>query len=150
MENRKTNLFEGLKYPNGDVYKGKIINGKRNGYGILILSSGIKVEGSFLDDIIVGQCIINDEKGNVYIGFIENGSLNGKCVIKYANNESYEGYVKDNKKCGQGRFTFADGSFYLGEFKEDKFNGKGTIFNEKGILKTGYWVDGVLEKNKNI
>lgn len=142
---KQDKFLQVIEYDNGDIYGGEVsADGKKNGYGVLTLKSGIEIEGTFLNDRPDGQCVITDLDKNKYIGTIKNGYLNGECVIQYANKDQFVGYVVNNKKEGQGRYTFADGKFYLGEFKNDKFDGKGTLIYlepNKEII-TGIWKDG--------
>ena len=52
----KNDLFNGkgqLIYKDGTVYDGEFINGKKNGYGIILYPSGLKTEGKFKDDVLI-------------------------------------------------------------------------------------------------
>jgi hypothetical protein len=40
-----------VEYPNGDHYEGSIIDGKRNGYGVLTYSNKDKYSGNWKDDM---------------------------------------------------------------------------------------------------
>ena len=54
----KNGLFEGkgqLIYKDGTVYDGEFVNGKKNGNGILLSNSGIKIEGIFKDDKLIEE-----------------------------------------------------------------------------------------------
>lgn len=131
MESPKDNLTSNpekqvvvIKYENGDVYEGQVDkNGKRNGYGKLLVKNKYAYEGEFEDDQEHGQ---------------------GKFV--YENGNTYEGSVKGGKRIGWGKLTAKDKYTYLGEFKDDHANGWGELttieYSYAGQMKD-YTPDGV-------
>lgn len=102
-------------------YKGSIRNGKRDGYGRLLISK--------LSSISTLQNLI---KYKVYLDFKEyldsKWDKNGNLIVK-ENNEfliNYTGYFKNNLPHGLGTLTFNRGT-YRGKFKKGKFDGYGKL-----------------------
>ena len=78
--------------PNGNVYEGKYLDGKRSGKGKLTWVSG-----------------------NVYEGDYLNGVRTGKGKFTYADGTIYEGDFLDGKHHGKGKYTDKDGTIYEGD-----------------------------------
>ena len=76
-------------------YKGKITNGKPNGFGVLTYPDGKKYVGEHKNGLPNGQGTFTFTSGNIYVGEFKDGILNG-----------------------QGIFTLSDGWKYFGEWKD--------------------------------
>lgn len=120
-----------IQYPNGDMYDGEVVDGKRDGHGTLKTSKFTYV-GPF-------ECGLIDGINGVMIWntFKENGvEVIGK---------KYEGSFKKGKKEGYGVLVDGKGYKYEGMWQSDKFNGKGKLTKSDGIeLHEGVFVDGKL------
>jgi hypothetical protein len=57
-----------MKYANGDVYKGYIKNGKREGEGVLITKKGDEIEGTWKEDKKHGLVTCVLANGDYYRG----------------------------------------------------------------------------------
>ena len=71
IQNRKqekNERYEIIKYDNGDAYKGELVNGKRNGFGVCIFKNKDRYEGLWKDDLMhsIGKYIYKD--GATYSG----------------------------------------------------------------------------------
>ena len=125
---------EQLNYENGKYYRGKIINGKANGKGILYNEDGnIEYEGDFVDDKKEGKGILYNEEGNIeYEGDFVKDKFNGKGKYYYENgNIEYEGDFVNGKFEGKGKGYYENGKImYEGDFVNDKFEGKGKYYDE--------------------
>ncbi|GAA0234819.1 hypothetical protein GCM10008921_18900 [Metaclostridioides mangenotii] len=122
IPNNKNNV---LKYDNGDMYKGEVVNGKRSGFGICIFSENEKYEGLWKDDLMHGI---------------------GKYL--YKDGIIYTGEFKRGKKNGLGKLIYPNGEIFKGYFLDDKRNGKGVVYTQEGKKEVGIWKNG--EKIQNI
>jgi len=110
-----------LVLPDGKIYKGKFINGKRHGFGKLIYPDGLEYEGDFIDNRQEGYGTYVFPDGRRYVG------------------QFYAG-----KRNGQGTLTSPDGRIYTGQWKDGMITGYGTLTYPDGTAKTGRWLDGVF------
>jgi hypothetical protein len=149
----------------GNYYKGKLVNGKGNGEGELLLFNKVKYIGNFVDDIpngkgkmislldgseydgdIVqgkkeGKGILKFKDGTEYEGEFKDDNFNGNGVLKYYNGRKYEGTFKDGKMDGNGKFTWEDGKIYIGSYINDKKHGKGKLMWNSEKYYEGNWVN---------
>ena len=149
----------------GNYYKGKLVNGKGNGEGELLLFNKVKYIGNFVDDIpngkgkmislldgseydgdIVqgkkeGKGILKFKDGTEYEGEFKDDNFNGNGVLKYYNGRKYEGTFKDGKMDGNGKFTWEDGKIYIGSYMNDKKHGKGKLMWNSEKYYEGNWVN---------
>jgi len=79
-----------VQYSDGSTYKGKLLDNKKNGYGIFTTNT-FTYKGEF----------INDE-------------MNGYGKAVYLDGSIYEGDWKNGLKCGEGILVFANGDVYDG------------------------------------
>ncbi len=119
-----------IKYPNGDVYDGEVVNGKRDGHGEL-KTSNFTYTGSFQCGLIDGEGIM------IWNTFKENGiEVIGK---------RYKGSFRKGKKEGYGTLTDGKGVKYEGLWEDDKYHGKGKLSTDDGKeLQEGIFVNGKL------
>jgi len=77
---------------NGDVYKGEMDDGKRNGYGKkTYASSGNSYEGFWVSNAATGKGVFTYASGTRQIGNFVESKLNGKGKIIAANGRVFEG-----------------------------------------------------------
>ena len=129
LERRVSNNSGGnyltFKSPKGNeiYYVGAVRNGKANGAGIALLSTGSRYEGDWQD---------NQKHGT------------GKFF--WTDGARYEGGYQRDQRHGTGSYKFPDGSKYVGEWERDVRHGKGKFYNKKGELVTeGVWRNDELE-----
>lgn len=110
-------------FPNGDVYSGSYVNGKRCGKGKYTFKSG-----------------------GVYNGeYNSSGERTGKGTFTYSDKSKYTGDWVLGKKEGRGIYTYPNGDQYEGEWKNDQRDGSGVYrFKSTGIKKEGKWTSGAL------
>ena len=152
------------------IYKGSFnLKGKKEGFGILIDSSGNKYIGEWKNDLFHGKGILISINGDFYQGnFISgriegngiyyssknkynytgdfyNNKFDGKGKIIYEKNDTnniynyYEGDFSVGYMHGEGNLFFTDGSYYKGDFDKNYFEGDGTFIFQNGRKYTGNW-----------
>lgn len=82
-----------IKSPQGDVYEGAMLNGKKHGYGVLKAANGDLYDGDWKDDRKHGYGIIKYASGALYAGEYQDDLRHGKGVYKFASGAMYEGDV---------------------------------------------------------
>ena len=76
---------ETIRYNDGCVYTGQVVNGKRHGKGTLTWPSGSVYEGDWRDDKRTGKGKYTWSSGNVYEGDFVDGNFTGKGKKIWAN-----------------------------------------------------------------
>jgi hypothetical protein len=139
------------KYKDKSRYKGYKMNGKKHGYGVLVLANGSRYEGDWKCDLMSGLGRLFYDTGVLAYegGFLDN-KVDGHGVMYNDqpsdeadgekldvdfmdlsgikdNWEKFEGTFKCDMKHGIGNWVFLGGKSFTGEFKEDKADGKGVF-----------------------
>jgi len=113
-----------LLSPQGDVYAGQWLAGKRQGLG--------------------AYCYKNK---STYVGYWKGGLKHGNGRMVYADGGVYEGDWRYNKRHGQGVYTYANGDLHVGAWFTGKKHGRGKYTSTQlGSRFVGMWRDGELEK----
>jgi small GTP-binding protein len=132
IENRK-DLLNDINNKRNE-YQGKIINGKKNGFGKMNYGNGDIYEGNWKDDLRDGEGTLINNNGDKYYGIWKNDVLNEKIEIEYINGDIYKGNLKEGKKNGNGMYIYKLLNIvYECNFENDNKNGYGkiTFFNKK-------------------
>lgn len=100
-------------------YLGEVDEGKAQGGGLGIWTTGSKYQGDW-----------------------KNNLRHGKGVFTWADGEKYDGnYVNDIRQ-GEGTYYWPSGERYEGEWKNDRRNGQGTLYDKDGNIRyRGTWQD---------
>lgn len=107
-------------------YVGEVNNGKANGQGIALLSTGSRYVGTWKDNMRHGE-------GTFY----------------WPDGEFYEGSYQNDIRHGQGTYHWPTGEKYTGEWRNDQRNGEGTFFGVEGeIVAKGTWKNDEFVKDK--
>lgn len=138
--------IETIKYDDGCVYTGEIVNGKRHGKGNMIWPNGTVYDGCWQNDLRSGkgrQVWGKDTEwaGTVYDGDWNEDKPNGRGVATWNNGVVYEGDFVDGDYNGKGKMTLPDGAVYEGDWRDDKRTGKGTYSWPSGDVYEGDWLD---------
>ena len=124
------------RYPNGDIYDGEWLEGKRHGRGVYAYRSGDKFVGEFAHGMREGFGVFVGADGDIngltvrgrrYEGEWKNGRMEGRGLFVHGDGNSYDGDFKDGKPHGRGVFTYANGDRFDGQFVRGKWSGKGTL-----------------------
>ena len=81
--NNDINNNQEIKYDNGDRYVGQVLNGLREGKGIMYYNNGDRYEGEFRNDKREGKGIYYKKDGSKIEGNFQNNELQGKIIINY-------------------------------------------------------------------
>lgn len=126
-----------------DFYKGVIINGKKEGIGILVDSTK-KYIGEFKKDQRHGKGFNITKNGDIYDGDWLHDKRNGKGRCTYSNGFYYEGEFSDNKISGFGILTYPGSDRCEGCFKNGKLHGNGKYYyHSSGDVYEGKWENGI-------
>ena len=143
---------ETIRYNDGCVYTGQVVNGKRHGKGRITWPSGDIYEGDWKDDKRTGKGKKIWANGDIYEGDWKDGVCTGKGKYTWGKDSKwagdiYEGDWKDGNRTGKGKYTWPNGDVYEGDFVDDKRTGKGKYTWGKdskwaGDVYEGDFVDG--------
>ena len=111
-----------IKWDNGDLYNGEWKNDKKEGKGIYCYNNGQRYEGDWYEDKKEGRGIY----------YWNNGEFQG---------DRYEGEWRDDNYEGKGIYYYNDGSKYEGDFKKGKREGKGVYYYSNGDREMGDYLD---------
>ena len=103
--NRSEIPVETIRYGDGCVYTGQVVNGKRNGRGTMTWPNGDVYEGDWRDGKRTGKGKYTWGKDSKWAGDV------------------YEGDFVEDKRNGTGTYTYANGRVKSGRWKDDKFLG---------------------------
>ena len=122
---------KGEEITNEGVYSGYFMNDKKNGKGKMINNiSGDIYEGNFKDDLFDGEGhYIYKMSGQEYKGEYKNGLMHGKGLYEWSQGEYYKGSFVNGKKEGNGEMHWADGRTYIGPFLNGRPQGIGIYDN---------------------
>ena len=123
--------------PEGNYFKGKLVNGQANGNGEMVITKRIKYKGNFTNNLPNQKGILENYIDNsIYEGELDNGVMSGKGILKFKDGTIYEGNFFNNKYEGFGKLKFKNGNIYEGNFHKNFFNGKGKyIYNDGKIFE---------------
>ena len=107
----------------GWVYEGPMVDGKRNGTGVVVDSGGNLIRAEFVAGHQSGKGEYTDLERR-HVGDMHGFNLNGNGVWRH-NGERYAGQFKANVREGQGTMTWPSGSRYVGNFVNGKLSGRG-------------------------
>ena len=135
-------------FPYG-VYHGQMKDGKRDGKGRFIWTSGGSrghmYEGDWKKDMMHGKGLYIFSEKKRYNGDWYNGDMHGKGVMKYSDGY-YEGDWVHDKREGKGKFLWMEdpwfGDIYEGGWKNDNRHGKGIYKKVNGDIYEGEWKNG--------
>ena len=126
------------------LYKGQILNKRKEGYGKMVYSDGTKYKGDFENDLKNGKGEQTYSNGEIYNGDWVQGKQTGSAIITYnkPDNAVYDGEITEGWLNGAGIFK-SNFLIYDGEFKNNKRDGFGSRFYHDWTPEyTGKWVKG--------
>jgi len=108
-----------------------------DGYGILHLGDGTKINGLIKNWEFPGDYKVTKPNGDYYEGQIVDFGFGGIGKLLTSNGEHYEGTFKDNKLHGEGLKIWPNGDKYIGNFKNGYMHGFGTKTLITGEVRSG-------------
>lgn len=107
-------------------YVGSVENGKANGRGVGLLSTGSR-----------------------YVGEWKNNKKHGTGEFYWQDGAHYEGEYFNDSRSGKGTYHFPGGDVFVGVWKNDLRNGQGVFYDKKGkVVAQGVWEDDELVERK--
>jgi hypothetical protein len=140
---RKSKGTAHLEYTDG-MYDGDIVDGERQGKGIMTYKNGDIYDGKWENDVRHGDGTLTTSKNIIYKGdWYEDDLEEG--TVSFPNGDEYDGvlYYADFSFDNFGQLTYADGSYYNGHWKKGIKEGEGEMRYVNGDKYYGFW-----EKNK--
>lgn len=131
-----------LRYADGTVWEGPMVDGKRHGRWVERLADGGVQEGSYVEGKRHGQWTVRRADGDVYQGPVVEGKKHGQWVERYADGNVHEGPYADGKAHGQWVLRSADGGVREGPYVDGKKNGRWVERFANGNVAEGPYVDG--------
>ncbi|PJF33420.1 MAG: hypothetical protein CUN57_02235, partial [Phototrophicales bacterium] len=96
-----------ITYPNGDVYDGEWMGGRRNGKGIF-RSAMYTYTGHWKNNAMHGTGKMKMKSGDSYTGHWRNNLPNGTGKFKYKNGDVLQGQWTDGQPTGKMLLTSAE------------------------------------------
>jgi hypothetical protein len=115
------------------------VNGKPEGEGSFVTTSGLQFQGSFVEGKLSGKGVMTWPNGDHYEGDWSGGHRSGRGVLTRANGDHYEGDFVDDRWSGKGVAAFYDGNRYEGDWIDNKRDGKGVQIFADGVRYEGEW-----------
>jgi len=114
-----------MTFPDGTVYVGGFVDGKKSGVGRIDYGDGSSYEGEFHKDAPHGTGTYTTPKG-VYEGQLHHGHKHGAGKMTFPNGDVYEGVFNEDKITGPGVLIRVDGTVvHAGKFRD---TGHGLVF----------------------
>ncbi len=133
-----------VTYPDGARYVGPMVDGKREGRGMLTLHNGETYEGDFVANLFEGRGTFRYITGAVYQGSFEAHYPQGVGSMAYLDGTRYEGHWALGKRNGTGTLLTTEGWQYTCEWKDDaEVDGRARVEWPSGDVFEGYCVRGV-------
>ena len=101
--------LKGIKNGKKWRYVGQVVNGLREGKGIMYWNNGDRYEGDFRNDKAEGKGIYYYHNGNRYEGDFRNNKFQGEGIFYYNNGDRMFGNYNDNKQIGKHIMLKKDG-----------------------------------------
>lgn len=138
-------------------YRGQFQNGKRHGYGIMVMRDGKFYEGQFENDQRSGEGTFYWSDGRVYRGFYKNDEKCGRGVHVWTTTSSFFGHFFNNLRSGFGIYRWHTGKIFFGYYSSDRRHGNGITFYPNAYpeaidlrlsLKAEKWIRGEYAHGK--
>ncbi|MCC2637078.1 MAG: hypothetical protein K0Q68_797 [Moraxellaceae bacterium] len=127
--------------PDGGRYTGPLVNGVRQGEGVVVWENGMRYQGGFEGGLFSGQGKLNMPSGHLYEGEFRQGMMAGKGRLETSQGAVYTGEFRQSMFWGQGEMTMTNGRKYRGGFERHRFNGKGRYEMPQGVVFEGDFVN---------
>lgn len=120
------------KFKDGRIYDGNWKLGKMEGEGVLLNIDCTAYEGNFKLGVAEGTGKLYYISGEYYEGDFLQWKRHGNGTMNYINGDKYKGKWANEKREGEGEVTFTEGGRYSGKFANDQIIGNGVYVDKKG------------------
>lgn len=127
-EIKNMDISETINQLSEKYFQGELINGKKEGKGLLIDLNGDIFEGIFINDKKEGFGVYLFESGKKYVGQFKNDVLDGIGSYFFINGSEYYGEINETEMHGFGNYHYPSGSYYVGDFNKGEMDGIGTLY----------------------
>mmetsp|Transcript_19509 Transcript_19509/g.64693 ORF Transcript_19509/g.64693 Transcript_19509/m.64693 type:complete len:357 (-) Transcript_19509:3501-4571(-) len=136
-----------MKYRNGDIYTGAWKNNMMNGEGTMVYTNGEKYHGEWINDRRNGKGTHHFKDTSRYEGEFFNDDMHGLGTFYYQNGSVYQGQWLENRRDGCGVLTGANGNSFHGQWHQDKKHGNGVVHYSTGVHEKliGTWVNDIMD-----
>ncbi len=131
-----------ITWPNGDMFDGTLVNGRRNGVGQAVWANGQRYNGDWLEDKQTGRAHVRFLNGNQYEGSVLDGKPHGQGRMTYASGDSYAGQFNSGVQDGRGAYLWKSGQKFDGEWKNNLPHGTGRMEFATGEICEGQFAAG--------
>jgi len=154
-------VFSSERLPGGRIYRGFMVNGRREGYGLEMSIDGRSIwRGSYAGGSLNGQAVFlsfDERLTQYYVGTWRNGRRHGYGEYRDVGGAHYSGQFEEGVEQGLGRLVAPGGGHYSGALVAGRFEGEGTWTEPDFLRFEGTWkggervsgveryVDGVME-----
>ena len=132
----------------GSEYEGDVVQGKKEGKGILKFRDGTIYDGEFKDDVFHGNGILKYNNGRKYEGNFKEGKMDGSGKFIWEDGKTYVGSYVNDKKEGQGKLIYNSDKYYEGSWVNNKQHGEGTLYLNGKVLKGQFRFGKIITKNE--
>ncbi len=132
----------------GYTLEGTFRDGKLEGRGLQVWTSGRRIEGEWKGGALNGKAVLDDFNGRMrFEGEFRDGQQNGWGIDHWAIDDvirDYRGEWRDGDMEGKGILVMSKSGCaaqirYEGEWKRGSFSGRGTLTLPDGTRQTGTW-----------
>lgn len=155
-----------INYKNGDIYEGRTVYCKPEGYGRyqsrnyysytgffkeglftgkgMLVTPEMKYEGAFINGEIYGEGTYTFGNGNVAAGVFDNAPINNSGVYRWGDKQKSLD-PKYNKNMVRGTIKLNNGLVYSGDFESSTPNGKGRLVYKGVVYESEHFVNLSIE-----
>lgn len=123
------------------IYRGFLVNDKRNGEGKMVFLNGDSYRGNWADGHMSGKGTYSWKDGSYYIGNFVNSRFEGEGELHFADESYYKGNFHNGKFVGEGSYIWADRTACKAQWGDDKRNGIGGMTFPNGDMYVGIFKD---------
>jgi len=133
-------------YPDGRVYEDKITEG----YGIITWPNGDRYEGNLWNGERSGNGTLTMADGCTYTGLWKGDKKNFRGVYTWPDGQCYDGDFLNDKRHGHGIMTWPKGARYDGGWENNVRHGKAVFREQSGNEYNTVWEKGRLVSYANL
>lgn len=137
-----------LRFDDGMVYSGELVNGKPHGEGVLASPKGFRYKGEFRNGVPDGRGKLSMQDGSWEAEGVFCGTESvGVCTLYWhlpAGERRYVGEVENLEPHGKGKMYETDGAIYEGTFYHGQKHGSGVYTYTDGSTFKGIWENNKL------